>query len=211
MKKFIRVFAFTLMIVGIAFIGFALKEMYEIKTLEERASQEVTELFKEFQEKVHVSKEAEEGRFIVEDFQPEYGEAFGYLKIDKIEANIPIIQGVQPEDLKKGVGHYDGTAYPLEDDQIVLSGHRDTVFRRMPEIEIGDVVTVQMPYGEFDYEIYHTKIVPADDLTIIVPHDEEVLTITTCYPFRYIGDAPDRFIVYAKPIYDRSEYVNFLE
>src|SRR5699024_10312077 len=94
---------------------------------------------------------------------------------------------------------------------IVLSGHRDTVFRRMGDLDLGDILTVRMPYGDFDYEIINTKIVPADDLSIIVPHDEEILTVTTCYPFRYIGDAPDRYIIDAKPIYKKKDFADILQ
>ncbi|MGP4066606.1 class D sortase [Oceanobacillus sp. M65] len=135
------------------------------------------------------------------DFNSEIGEEIGLLLISKIDATLPIVEGVSEDELKKGVGHYDGTAFPSEPGQIVLSGHRDTVFRRMGELEIGDELLVRMPYGDFTYVMEKTEIVSADDLTVIRPHDydEEMLTITTCYPFRYIGSAPDRYIVYAKP------------
>ena len=136
--------------------------------------------------------------------QPEFGEMVGMLKIPKIEADLPIVEGTHEDDLRKGVGHYGGTAYPQENEQIFLSGHRDTVFRRMGELQIGDRISMAMPYGEFDYEIISTKIVAADDLTVITPQKEEVLTISTCYPFSYVGHAPDRYIIYAKPVYEVS-------
>src|SRR5690606_3224100 len=110
------------------------------------------------------------------------------------------VEGVDEEELEKGVGHYKGTAFPSQDGQIVLSGHRDTVFRRLGELQIGDELVVQMPYGEFTYVIEDTDIVDADDRTVINPNiDEELLTVTTCYPFTYVGSAPDRYIIYAKP------------
>jgi len=135
-------------------------------------------------------------------FTAEIGDEIGMLLLPKIDAALPIIEGVSEKELKKGVGHYNGTAFPSEPGQIVLSGHRDTVFRRMGELKIGDEITVKMPYGNFTYVMERTEIVSADDLSVIRPHayDEETLTITTCYPFRYIGDAPDRYIIYAKPI-----------
>src|SRR5699024_3788293 len=155
-------------------------------------------------------KLSEENPILKKDFKPNFGDSAGMLVIDKIDANLPIVEGTSEDDLKKGVGHYEGTAYPLEDDQIVLSGHRDTVFRRMGELQIGDIMKVRMPYGDFDYEIVNTKVVPADDLSIIVPHDEETLTVTTCYPFRYIGNAPDRYIIDAKPVYNKKDYADIL-
>uniref|UniRef100_UPI00301AD7D0 class D sortase n=1 Tax=Oceanobacillus massiliensis TaxID=1465765 RepID=UPI00301AD7D0 len=109
------------------------------------------------------------------------------------------------DELAKGVGHYAGTAYPEQNDQIVLSGHRDTVFRRMGELLIGDILTIKLSYGEFSYKISETKVVDADDRTIIVPHDKEVLTLTTCYPFSFIGSAPERYIITALPVSQKDE------
>lgn len=140
-----------------------------------------------------------------DDFLPNTGDKVGILHIPKLESDLPIIEGTHEDELREGVGHYKGTAYPLQDDQIVLSGHRDTVFRRMGELELGDIMTVQLPYGEFSYEIVETKIVDADDRTIIVPTSpDEVLTVTTCYPFNFVGYAPDRYIITALPVETKS-------
>ncbi|MBS4197957.1 class D sortase [Bacillus sp. FJAT-49870] len=134
------------------------------------------------------------------DFSAEKGEVVGVLEIPALEREIPILHGVDEEELKSGVGHYPGTVFPGQKNQIVLSGHRDTVFRKFGELNIGDSFIVKMPYGEYEYIIDHTKIVDAYDRTIIAPTDgKEVLTVTTCYPFQYIGNAPDRYIIYAYP------------
>lgn len=130
---------------------------------------------------------------------PDFGDAVGILDIPKIKAELAIIEGTDPDDLEKGVGHYKGSFFPGDHGQIVLSGHRDTVFRRLGELKIGDSLNMQMPYGNYTYEITHTKIVKADDTSIItLQNQEEELILTTCYPFRYVGNAPDRYIIYAK-------------
>lgn len=198
---FIKVIIYACIFVGIGLISWSGWQYFDGKQQEEKATKEAFELI----------EKAKTDPIEKKDFAPNFGDAAGMLVIDKIEANLPIVEGTSEDDLKKGIGHYEGTSYPLDDDQIVLSGHRDTVFTRIGELEIGDVLTVQMPYGEFDYEIVSTKIVDADDRTIIVPHDEEVLTVSTCYPFGYIGHAPDRYIIDAKPIYDQSEYAHMKE
>lgn len=59
---------------------------------------------------------------------------------------------------------------------------------------------VQMPYGEYTYEIRETEIVPEDDTSVIGEMGEEVLVVTTCYPFHFVGSAPDRFVAYAYPV-----------
>lgn len=128
----------------------------------------------------------------------ENGEILGILQLPSLGSELPIVKGVSDDALERGVGYYEGTALPDENDQIVLSGHRDTVFKRLGELQIGDEVIVEMPYGEFTYIIQETFVVGADDRTVIRPTAPiEKLTITTCYPFNFIGNAPQRYIVNA--------------
>lgn len=124
----------------------------------------------------------------------------GILQVPKINATLPIVEGTNEEDLEKGVGHYNGTALPGEGEQIVLSGHRDTVFVNFDKLEVGDIFFIELPTGSYSYEILFTEIVDANDTTVIGSKGEEVLTVTTCYPFGYIGNAPERFVFYAYPV-----------
>ncbi|MGN7373220.1 sortase SrtA [Bacillus halotolerans] len=134
-------------------------------------------------------------------FKPKTGQASGILEIPKINAKLPIVEGTDADDLEKGVGHYKDSYYPDENGQIVLSGHRDTVFRRTGELEKGDRLNIILSYGDFTYEIEKTKIVDKDDTSIItLQHEKEELILTTCYPFSYVGDAPKRYIIYGKRI-----------
>jgi sortase A len=135
------------------------------------------------------------------EFHPKTGEASGILEIPKIDADLPIVEGTDADDLAKGVGHYKDSYYPDEHGQIVLSGHRDTVFRRTGELKKGDRLNVILSYGTFSYKIRHTKIVSRDDTSVItLQHEREELILTTCYPFSYIGNAPKRYIIYADPV-----------
>lgn len=182
-----------LIVIGIAFLGFSGYQLYKTNSAQKESLAEAKELLNKPTQKNEPK--------IPTDFSPTIGETIGILHIPKLEADMPIVEGTDEDELEKGVGHYKGTAFPLQNDQIVLSGHRDTVFRRMGELEIGDILTVKMEYGDHSYQISDTKIVAADDRTIIVPTaPEEVLTVTTCYPFSYIGDAPDRYIITAVPV-----------
>lgn len=95
------------------------------------------------------------------------------------------------------MGHFIQSVLPGEQDNSVLSGHRDTVFREIGDLLIGDLLIVETSAGIFTYEVTGTRIVDKDDQTVIVPTDHAVLTLTTCYPFRYVGPAPDRYIVSA--------------
>ncbi|GER68555.1 hypothetical protein BpJC4_30260 [Weizmannia acidilactici] len=95
------------------------------------------------------------------------GETIGILFIPKLNAELPIVEGTDENQLKKGVGHYKNSTLPNEQDQIVLSGHRDTVFRRVGKLEKGDVLIIKLQYGTFRYKIFKFQIIKANDRTII--------------------------------------------
>lgn len=135
-------------------------------------------------------------------FDPKPNDVIGMLQIPKLEAELPIIEGTDEEMLERGVGHYSGTAFPMDNEQILLSGHRDTVFRDFDKLSVGDHFIVKLPYGTFEYEIRSTDIVDKDDTSVIRTMGTEVLVISTCYPFRFVGNAPERYIFYAYPIGD---------
>jgi len=86
---------------------------------------------------------------------------------------------------------------PGEKDNCVLSGHRDTVFAKLGKLKLEDQLIVQKSAGTFTYEIKRIRIVNKDDKTVIVPTNDAVLTLTTCYPFNFIGSAPERYIISA--------------
>ncbi len=180
--------ALLLMVVGFSVIGYGLWSIIGSNLKEKDSLQTAKAIVNE-----ETSKEGL--------FQPEIGEVVGVLAIPKLEAELPIIEGADPDELEKGVGHYRGSFYPDENGQIVLSGHRDTVFRGVGELAIGDILEVQVPYGTYQYKITHTKIVDKDDTSIITLQDsEEELVVTTCYPFSFIGDAPERYIMYGERV-----------
>lgn len=136
--------------------------------------------------------------------RPEEGEMFGNLFIPKLDANLPIYHGTDEDELEKGVGHFAGSVLPGEKDNSVLSGHRDTVFRKLGDVGKGDLLVVSTEAGEFTYKVRKVRIVDADDRTVIVPKPRATLTVTTCYPFDFIGDAPERYILVADLIKDST-------
>ncbi|WP_078549346.1 class D sortase [Litchfieldia alkalitelluris] len=188
MKK-VSILALLFMISGAVIIGYAGWEIYKTKAATTQTLDEAKSLI----------QKGREGNTEVIKKQPEFGDTIGILSIPVLEAELPIVEGTDPDDLDKGVGHYRGSFLPDEGGQIVLSGHRDTVFRDMGKLKLGDTLVIQLPSGDFTYKIVNTKIVSADDTSIItLQDDEEELILTTCYPFSYIGDAPDRYIMYAE-------------
>jgi sortase A len=130
--------------------------------------------------------------------RPKEGEVFGKITIPRLDRELPIIQGTGNKELKKGVGHYIGSVLPGEGDNSVLAGHRDGVFRGLGELAIGDILKVETSAGTFIYQIVEQKIVESDDRTVIVSREDPILTLVTCYPFDFIGPAPQRYILTAK-------------
>ena len=129
--------------------------------------------------------------------RPKEGDKIGELYIPKLEAALPIYEGTSEEELEEGVGHFDGSVLPGEKDNSVLAGHRDTVFRNLGEVGVGDSLIVRTGAGEFEYKINKVRIVDKDDRTVIVPKRRATLTVSTCYPFSYIGSAPERYVLVA--------------
>jgi sortase A len=125
------------------------------------------------------------------------GEEIGRVYFPKLELGVPIFHGVSEDELVRGVGHVPESGLPGDGRNIVLSGHRDTVFRRLGELEVGDQVLVDTVDGGFLYKIVKVRVVDKDDTTVLVERPREVLTITTCYPFRFVGSAPERYVLEA--------------
>lgn len=150
----------------------------------------------------HYSASATNGKYlgpiaIITAPQKLEGDNIGSLTIPALNQKLPIVQGTDEKELKKGVGHFDQSVLPGEEDNCVFSGHRETAFSKIGNLKIGDQLIVEPSAGVFTYEVSGTRIVHEDDKTVIVPTDHAVLTLTTCYPFNYIGNAPDRYIVSA--------------
>lgn len=129
--------------------------------------------------------------------QPKIGEVIGVLSIPRLKRDLPIIEGTGSKELKRGVGHYVRSVLPGVSDNSVLSGHRGTVFKNLDNIKIRDLLIVTTEYGEFIYKVNRIRIVKANDKTVIVPTEDAILTLSTCYPFNFIGNAPKRYIVQA--------------
>ncbi len=126
---------------------------------------------------------------------PSLGDQFGELVIESADIRYPVIHGDRDEDLLLGIGHYNGSRYPGEGGNIVLAGHRNSVFKPLKEVKIGDTVIFEATYGRYVYTITDIRITHGNDKSIVEPSEHEKLTLYTCYPFNYIGNAPNRYVV----------------
>ena len=125
------------------------------------------------------------------------GTAVGRIEIPRLGVSAVVRAGSDARTLRLAVGHIPGTALPGEPGNVGLAAHRDTFFRRLRDIRPDDEVRIVTRDGTFTYRVAGTQIVEPSDVWVLDPTEEPALTLITCYPFTYIGAAPQRFIVRA--------------
>ena len=125
------------------------------------------------------------------------GDVIGQLNIPALHLSVPITAGTDDGSLVKGVGHVDGTAVPGGLGTMALAGHRDTYLHSLKNIAQGADIAVIDLLGTHHYSVDSWEIVTPDDVDVLSTRSRPELVLITCYPFRYIGTAPKRFVVHA--------------
>lgn len=123
--------------------------------------------------------------------------AIGLLDIPKLRLRVAVFDGTDDLTLNRGVGRITGTAKPDQIGNIGIAGHRDGFFRGLKDVALGDTVHLETPYTHRTYVIDQIKIVAPDDVSVLNSTSTSSLTLVTCYPFYFVGDAPMRYIVSA--------------
>jgi sortase A len=126
----------------------------------------------------------------------------GRIQISSIGLAAMILEGVDAKTLRRAVGHIPGTAFPGQRGNVGLAGHRDTFFRALRNVRAGDEITLETLDGSYRYRVDFTQVVAPEDTEVLNGSDDATLTLVTCYPFSFVGPAPQRFIVRAHRIHD---------
>ena len=121
----------------------------------------------------------------------------GRIQIERLGISVVLLEGTSNRTLRRAVGHIAGTAFPGQSGNVGIAGHRDTFFRPLRNVQADDVITLTTPGGEYRYRVVSTKIVSPNNVAVLDSDGNQILTLVTCYPFYYLGSAPDRFIVRA--------------
>jgi sortase A len=122
----------------------------------------------------------------------------GVLEIPRLKLSEVVASGEDDKTLKVAIGHLLDTPLPWAQGNSVLAAHRDTHFRPLRDIQHGDLVRLKTRRGVLDYYVKDTMIVAPTDVWVMAPSTDRRLTLVTCYPFNYVGSAPQRFIVRAE-------------
>ena len=126
------------------------------------------------------------------------------LRVPKIRLEVAVLPGTDDRTLNRGVGHIEGTARPGTDGNVGLAGHRDGFFRALKDLVTGDLIELHTVQGTEAYRVERTWVVSPEDVSVLDPTSTRVLTLVTCYPFYFVGSAPDRFILRAVRVERRT-------
>jgi sortase A len=121
----------------------------------------------------------------------------GRLSIPRLKVAGVIAEGVADKTLDRAIGHVPGTPYPGEAGNFSLAGHRDTFFRGLRSVRKGDRIKVKTADGSFTYKVSRMRVVSPRSVSVLRNQKKPTLTLVTCYPFNYIGPAPQRWVVQA--------------
>ena len=126
------------------------------------------------------------------------GSPIGVIEIPRLGLSSVVLEGDDTAALLFGVGHLSDTPLPWHGGNSVFAAHRDTFFRPLAGIRRNDVIKFSTADAEFEYVVKELKVVKPTELTVLDPTPSATLTLITCFPFDYIGPAPNRFIVKAE-------------
>jgi len=128
------------------------------------------------------------------------GDLVGRLEIPRVGISVMVLQGTEDRTLAIGAGHVPGTPIPGAQGNVAIAAHRDTFFRNLKEIQPGDNIQFSTVYRTYNYVVDSMETVNPDDTRVLETRDSSELTLITCFPFYFVGSAPKRFIVHAKPM-----------
>lgn len=131
---------------------------------------------------------------------PAEGSLVGRIAIPRIGVSSIILEGDDASVLRDAAGHIPGTALPGDGGNVALAGHRDTLFRGLRDARRGDEITLTTAAAVYRYRVASTEVVGPQDVAVLKASAKPTLTLVTCYPFNYVGSAPERFIVHADEV-----------
>jgi len=128
------------------------------------------------------------------------GDVIGEIQVPRLRLNAMVVQGDSPANLKRAVGHLTKSALPGEWGNVALAGHRDTFFRPLRDIRLGDEIRFKTRERSFEYRVESIEVVAPTEIRVLESSTGHDLTLLTCFPIRYVGPAPKRLVVRAREV-----------
>jgi sortase A len=135
----------------------------------------------------------------------------GRLSVPRLHLSAMVREGIDRSTLQFALGHIPATPLPGQAGNVGVAGHRDTLFRGLKNLRAKDEIQFSTLRGDFKYVVESLNVVEPDDVGVLAPSSENVLTLVTCYPFSYIGTAPRRFVVRARQVSPQTVAQSTLE
>lgn len=130
---------------------------------------------------------------------PAPGTVLGKLEVPRLKLTVLVRHGTAERTLNRGAGHIEGTTLPGDEGNIGIAAHRDQHFKPLERIRVGDSVRLTIPGKVQEFRVRQVWIVGPETTNVLSANIGAALTLVTCYPFKYVGNAPKRFIVRALP------------
>ena len=124
----------------------------------------------------------------------------GVLEVPRLGFSTVIFEGVEEKTLRRAVGHIPGTSFPGGKGNVGIAGHRDRFFRPLRELRSDDLILLHTPHAYYAYNVDSFRVVSPEETGILESSGKGQLTLVTCYPFFYLGPAPERFVVFARQV-----------
>jgi sortase A len=191
--------SWLLIVIGLSLLGFGLYDYFSARLSQSQAERQWT-TSSDSEEPVPQTLPASASTS--SDPRPYYdpyrlGDTVAKLTLPRLDTTLFVVEGTDQKELRKGPGHMPGTALPGVDGNCVIAGHRDTHFRALEGIRKGDQVELETRYGHFIYKVESMEVVSPSNVASLYPTTNAVLHLITCYPFQYVGHAPQRMVIEA--------------
>ena len=167
-------------ILGLSYAGFVFADSQAYQSLE----------MKKFKQAGRLS----EPHILVE------GDVIGEIQVPRLGLNAIVVQGDSPASLRRAVGHLSNSALPGEWGNVALAGHRDTFFRPLRDIRLGDEIRFKTRERSFEYRVEWIEVVAPTDIRVLDSSSGHDLTLLTCFPIHFVGPAPKRLVVRAREV-----------
>jgi sortase A len=183
----LRSLSYLLIAGGLSIAGFGVYSVWTARQGEREAAEQWE---RQIAQRPHTTRET--------PLRVRRGESLGRLSIDRLESRWVVLEGADRTELKRGPGHLIDSALPGATGNCVIAGHRDTQFRILRNVEIGEIISVETGGRTYVYRVTDRRVVAPTDTRSLEPTPAATLTLVTCYPFYYAGPAPKRFVIRAE-------------